>query len=137
MEDGMKQVFKVLARYNEVTNKDMIEILEKLDPAKMIEDLGSYYGSILGLLNHQLLADIGWLRALGTHIPTLDFVPPQLERFPELFENALRHACLPTPGVLEGMRQLPAAKSQQQPVFLPIFRWGPRIPQPLEPTDAE
>ena len=81
--DGIKKVLDVLVRYNEVTNQEMIKILEGLEPGKLTEDLGSYYGSILGLLNHQLLADVAWLRALGTHLPTLDFVPPVVEPFPK------------------------------------------------------
>ncbi|MFX1571527.1 MAG: DinB family protein [Promethearchaeota archaeon] len=72
----------MLAKYNQITNQDMIEVLEGVEPSKLTENLRSYYGSILGILNHHLLADIGWIRILGTHIAALDFIPPLLERFP-------------------------------------------------------
>jgi uncharacterized damage-inducible protein DinB len=82
MTVGIKDLFELLAKYNKITNQDMIKVLEGVGSIKLKEDLGSYYGSILGLLNHHLLADIGWIRALGTHIDSLNFVPPLLERFP-------------------------------------------------------
>jgi uncharacterized damage-inducible protein DinB len=82
MADDIKELFELLVKYNKLTNQDMVKILEGVEPAKLIENIGSYYGSILGILNHHLLADIGWLRNLGTHISSLDFVPPLLERFP-------------------------------------------------------
>jgi len=80
--NDFKEVLELLAKYNELTNQEMIKILEGIEPTKLTENVGSYYGSILGILNHHLLADIGWLRALGTHISTLNFVIPRLERFP-------------------------------------------------------
>lgn len=82
MANDMKDIFELLAKYNKLTNQDMVKILEGVEPAKLIENVGSYYGSILGILNHHMLADIGWLRVLGTHISELDFIPPLLERFP-------------------------------------------------------
>ncbi len=75
-------MFQTLARYNKLTNQDMVKVLETMDPTKLIEDLGSYYKSIMGVLNHHLQADIGWLRILGTHISYLNFISPLLERFP-------------------------------------------------------
>ena len=82
MTDDIKELFELLVKYNKLTNQDMVKILEGLEPDKLTENLGSYYRSILGILNHYLLADIGWLRVLGTHISSLDFVAPLLERFP-------------------------------------------------------
>jgi uncharacterized damage-inducible protein DinB len=78
----MKTVFELLAKYNALTNQDMIKILESVEPEKLNENVGSYYESIMGLLNHYLQADIGWLRVLGTHVSSLDFLSPLLESFP-------------------------------------------------------
>jgi uncharacterized damage-inducible protein DinB len=78
----MKNIFNILAKYNEITNQEMIKVLETIDSEKLTKDLGSYYGSILGILNHHLMADIGWLRALGNNVPSLDFIPPLLNHFP-------------------------------------------------------
>lgn len=82
MVEDIEDVFKALVKYNKLTNQDMIKVLETIDPAKLIEDLGSYYKSIMGILNHHLHADIGWLRVLGSHVSDLAFILPLLERFP-------------------------------------------------------
>ncbi len=82
MTDDIKVVFELLAKYNKLTNLDMMKILEGVEPDKLNENVGSYYESIMGLLNHYLMADIGWLRVLGTHVSSLDFIPQLLERFP-------------------------------------------------------
>ena len=82
MSENVKEIYKLLAKYNQITNQDLITILREVDANKLSENLGSYYSSILGILNHHLLADIGWIRVLGTHIKTLDFVGPLLDRFP-------------------------------------------------------
>ncbi len=83
MSVSIKEVFELLANYNSTTNQKVIKILGTIDPIKLTEDLGSYYGSILGLLNHHLSADIGWLRILGPLIPSLDFISPLLEQLPK------------------------------------------------------
>jgi uncharacterized damage-inducible protein DinB len=79
---SLKNIFNILAKYNEMTNLEMIKILETIESGNLTKDLGSYYGSILGILNHHLMADIGWLCALGNNVPLLDFIPPLLNRFP-------------------------------------------------------
>jgi uncharacterized damage-inducible protein DinB len=82
MTENVKEIYTLFAKYNRITNQDLIKILREVDPNKLSENLGSYYGSIFGILNHHLLADIGWIRVLGTHISTLDWVVPLLDRFP-------------------------------------------------------
>lgn len=82
MVDDIKNVFELFAKYNKLTNMDMIKVLEGVESNKLTENVGSYYNSIMGLLNHHLNADIGWLRVLGTHLSSLGFIPSLLERFP-------------------------------------------------------
>jgi uncharacterized damage-inducible protein DinB len=82
MSENVKEIYILLAKYNQITNQELIKILREVDPNKLSENLGSYYGSILGILNHHLLADIGWIRVLGNNVSNLDFVGPLLERFP-------------------------------------------------------
>jgi uncharacterized damage-inducible protein DinB len=82
MTENVKEIYILLAKYNQITNQDLIKILREVEPNKLSENLGSYYGSILGILNHHLLADIGWIRILSTHISSLDWVGPLLNRFP-------------------------------------------------------
>ena len=81
MPENIKDVFDLLAKYNTKTNQKVSDILEGLESSKLTEDLGAYFGSILGLLDHQLAADIGWFRALGENISAWDFVPPLLESY--------------------------------------------------------
>ncbi|MHA2475401.1 MAG: DinB family protein [Promethearchaeota archaeon] len=70
-----------LVKYNTMANKDAVKILEGVEPSKLTEDLGSYFGSILGLLDHQLASDIGWLKMLGENVSELDFILPIIEEF--------------------------------------------------------
>ena len=82
MSHNIKDVFITLAKYNKITNLEMLEILKDIKPEILIHKLKSYYKSIMGILNHQLLADINWLRALGETIPELNYVLSELEIFP-------------------------------------------------------
>ena len=78
MAESIKQMFETLAKYNSITNQEIITILEGMEPDKLTKDFGSYFGSILGILNHQVQADILWLRGYGKNISSLDFVLPIL-----------------------------------------------------------
>ncbi len=82
MTENFKDIFILLAKYNQITNLDVVKVLQEVESDKLKENLGSYFSSILGILNHQLFADVGWIRALGTYITSLDFVPPLLEHLP-------------------------------------------------------
>jgi uncharacterized damage-inducible protein DinB len=64
-----------------MANKDVVRVLEGVESSKLTEDLGSYYGSILGLLDHLLASDISWLKMLGRNISELDFILPLIEEF--------------------------------------------------------
>ncbi len=81
MPENIKNVFEVLAKYNTIANKDIVKILEGVESSKLTEDLGSYFGSILGLLDHLLASDLGWLKMMGENISDLDFVLPLLKDF--------------------------------------------------------
>jgi len=52
MPEKKKNVFELLAKYNTNTNQKVSDILDSLEYSKLTEDLGSYFGSILGLLDH-------------------------------------------------------------------------------------
>jgi len=79
--NDIKDVIITLAKYNKITNLELLEVLREVKPEKLTDNVGSYYNSIMGILNHQLLADINWLRALVSNIPELNFVPSELEKF--------------------------------------------------------
>jgi uncharacterized damage-inducible protein DinB len=74
----MKELFQLLAEYNAATNLEMIGILEKLPPERLAQEVGSFYESILGLVNHILVSDIVWLERFAKQFPELAFVKPRL-----------------------------------------------------------
>ncbi len=55
------------AEYNRWMNGQVIVAARKLSPQTLVQDRGAFFGSILGTLNHLLVADTIWLRrfALG------------------------------------------------------------------------
>jgi uncharacterized damage-inducible protein DinB len=80
----MRRLFTLLARYNAHANSQMFELLRKAPPELISRSSGSYYGSIMGLLNHTLISDLGWLNAYrhsdlrfpSLDTPVLDFERP-------------------------------------------------------------
>jgi uncharacterized damage-inducible protein DinB len=80
-EVAMKEPFQLLSKYNAQTNAEMMGILEKLSPDQITKDVGSYYGSILGLLNHMLVADALWLKRFCKQFPALDAIKSKLPTF--------------------------------------------------------
>jgi uncharacterized damage-inducible protein DinB len=77
----MKELFQLLAKYNAKANAEMMGILEGLTPEQITRDVKSYYGSILGLLNHILVTDVMWLRRFGNQFPELAQINAQLPEF--------------------------------------------------------
>jgi len=80
MAENIRNMFETLAKYNSTTNQEIIKILKRMEPDKLTKDLDSYFGSILGILNHLMVADILWLRGYGKNISLLDFVLPILDK---------------------------------------------------------
>jgi uncharacterized damage-inducible protein DinB len=57
----MKELLSLMASYNQETNQQLFEILNSLEQDKLRKETGSYFNSILGLINHILLANLNWL----------------------------------------------------------------------------
>ena len=57
----MKDVLTLFARYNQHADDELYSILAKMSEEDLTENMGSYFSSIMGLLNHSLLASINWL----------------------------------------------------------------------------
>jgi len=55
------ELFRLYAAYNSVMNNRILNCCETLDESVLLEDLGAYFGSILGTLNHLINADELWL----------------------------------------------------------------------------
>ena len=77
----MKELFQLLSKYNAQTNAQMMGILEKLPAEQLTKDVGSFYGSILGLLNHILVTDVAWLKRFCNQFPELAQINAKLPEF--------------------------------------------------------
>jgi uncharacterized damage-inducible protein DinB len=77
----MKELFELLADYNEKTNREMLVILGAQAPELPGRPAGVYHGSVLGVLNHILQADVLWLRRFANQLPELGFLPAELPAF--------------------------------------------------------
>lgn len=64
---NLKQNFELLAQYNQSMNGKLYLVASTLDKAKLEEDKGAYFGSILGTLNHILVGDTLWLKRFSSH----------------------------------------------------------------------
>ena len=60
----MKELMETYAWYNRKANDALLSIVGN-HPELVTRDRTTYYGSLLALLSHILLADITWLRRLG------------------------------------------------------------------------
>ncbi len=57
----MKEIYALLAEYNAHANMLLFGVLEKAPSELITREAGSWYGSILGLLNHIMRSELGWL----------------------------------------------------------------------------
>jgi len=64
---ALEQHFELMAKYNQLMNKQVYSAAEKLDDTQLREDRGAFFGSILGTLNHLLVGDIIWLKRFAGH----------------------------------------------------------------------
>ena len=66
----MKEHFEMLARYNQWANARLYGMAAALPDEAYRRNVGAYFGSLQGTLNHILTADRVWMRRLtgeGTH----------------------------------------------------------------------
>lgn len=64
---SLKNHFELLAAYNQWMNAKIFEIAGQFSAKDLTKDRGAFFGSILGTLNHILVADIIWLKRFATH----------------------------------------------------------------------
>jgi len=64
--------FRGFARYNQEFNSRLYELVAKLPEAERMKDLGAFFGSIHGTLNHILLADRIWLGRFSRALENFD-----------------------------------------------------------------
>lgn len=59
----------LLARYNAHVDRVVYDLLAGVDPELVAKPAGSPFGSILGILNHVLLAELSWLLRFRESLP--------------------------------------------------------------------
>lgn len=96
----MKELLKLMALYNQVTNRALYKLLQGRNSTLVTQDAGSYFNNILGVLNHVLVSDLSWLTAYrdgNLELPVLNSPVLQFEHpgwgkilhdnLPELWEH--------------------------------------------------
>lgn len=63
----MKAHFELLANYNQWMNAKVYESAGRLSADDLAADRGAFFGSILGTLNHLVVADTIWLKRFAAH----------------------------------------------------------------------
>lgn len=71
-----KQHFELLAQYNRWMNDNLYRAVSALTPQDIAQTRGAFFGSILGTLNHILVADITWLSRIRSHHHSIAALQP-------------------------------------------------------------
>ncbi|WP_421849900.1 DinB family protein [Marinomonas sp.] len=68
---SVKENMQLMASYNQWMNKAIYKAVSELSHADLVENKGAFFGSVLGTLNHNLAADIIWLKRFADHFSEL------------------------------------------------------------------
>ena len=63
----MLSQIKLMAKYNQWMNQNLYLAAAKIPVEKLKEDKKAFFGSVIGTLNHILVADIIWLKRFSLH----------------------------------------------------------------------
>lgn len=58
---------RLMARYNQWMNDKVYDVAATLSPAELALDRKAFFGSIIGTLNHLVIADTAWFKRFATH----------------------------------------------------------------------
>lgn len=86
---GFSEHFHLMARYNQRMNRQVFGASATLPEPTLSRDLGAYFHSIIGTLNHLLIVDLLWLQRFSHHRDSYDSLK-RISRYPE-------------PGALDGI----------------------------------
>ncbi len=75
-----KDHLRLMATYNSVMNARLIDVITPLSDEALLESRGAFFGSVLGTLNHLIVADLMWLNRFrpqpyGQVLMPLDALP--------------------------------------------------------------
>lgn len=65
-------IYRRYARYNRAVNQQLLDACSGLNPKQLNQPCGLHSDSLLGIWNHLLVTDIGWLNHLSTIFPILE-----------------------------------------------------------------
>ena len=60
---------RLMAEYNQWMNRKVYETAGKLNAEQLAENRGAFFGSVLGTLNHLMVADTLWLQRMARAMP--------------------------------------------------------------------
>ncbi|ESQ86145.1 hypothetical protein AEAC466_02840 [Asticcacaulis sp. AC466] len=66
-ELAYKEHLRLMATYNSVMNARLIALLTPVPDADLMAARGAFFGSVLGTLNHLVVADLIWLNRFRPH----------------------------------------------------------------------
>jgi len=72
----MNEFLQRMARYNQWVNRLLLDKVQLLPAAEIVKDRGAFFDSILGTLNHILVADMFWLRRFSSSKACKDVLAP-------------------------------------------------------------
>lgn len=79
---GFCEHFELMARYNQRMNQQVYRACTPLAAAILEQDLGAYFHSLLGTLNHLLVGDLIWLGRFSRHSPRYESLQA-VSRYPQ------------------------------------------------------
>ncbi len=81
---------RLMAKYNQWMNQSLYEAAAKLSEEKLTEDKQAFFSSIIGTLNHIVVADIIWLKRFSLHPANhLSLEPIRLLEPPKILNQIL------------------------------------------------
>ncbi|MCO7188179.1 MULTISPECIES: DinB family protein [unclassified Pseudoalteromonas] len=72
--------FGLLADYNQWMNQRVYQAAARLSEGALKQDLGAFFGSVLGTLNHLVVADTIWLKRFASNAACSRALQPMLEQ---------------------------------------------------------
>jgi uncharacterized damage-inducible protein DinB len=83
--------FELLARYNQWMNEKLYQVCAEIPDQKRKEDLGAFFQSIHGTLNHLLYGDKAWMGRFTGHPYSITVIGQDLyDSFEELREERIK-----------------------------------------------
>ncbi len=78
-----KDLLAAYTSYNRYANGEMVRILKTLPPARLDEPIGSYYKTLVGLINHPLRSCVMWGKRMTDADLFADYFSPIIASFPQ------------------------------------------------------